>query len=361
VRVLTRLRYFAATLTVLATAACGDGDPPLIAMVGGPAYLDAARMAIEDAGLPASSFDTLLIAEASSRAAPALAVANRIVETPGVVAVVGHTNSAASLVTAPIYNGVEVVQVTPSATAVMYSEAGPYSFRIVPSDDRQGPFLADALKQAFPEGGRIALFYVNDDYGRGLRDAVREALDTDLFTVGVDLPHLEEGVTEDDIDRAGVALRASPPDAILFLGRPGPLGQYLPTIRAQLPQVPVYGGDAVARAVILPQPPEFWDGVAYSDFVNPDANERVRAFVRRFVDREGHGATGAEILFYDATTLLLEGLEAGARNGPEMQAYLRSLGRDRPAFDGLSGPISFDGSGDVQGASYVLRWLSDPP
>ncbi len=169
-------RYFVALSVLLSTVACGDvGGPPVIAVAGDLAYLDAARMAIEDAWTSPSIFDTLLIEETSNRAAPALEVAGRIVATPRAVAVVGHTNSAASLVTAQLYNEAEVVQMAPTTTAVAYSEAGPFSFRLVPSDDHQGPFLANALERSFPDGARLALFYVNDDYGRGLRTATRSS------------------------------------------------------------------------------------------------------------------------------------------------------------------------------------------
>jgi len=360
-RTFARPRFLAAPLVALLSVACSDGgDPPVIAVVGGGAYLNAARMAIEDAGLPSTSFDTLLIAETSNRAAPALAVAQRIVEAPGVVAVVGHANSPASLLAAQLYNEAEIVQIAPTSTAVQYSEAGPFSFRLVPSDDHQGPFLAAKLEEAFPQGARIALFYVNDDYGRGLRSAVRGALDPDLFPIGVDLPHLEGGVTEGDVERSAMALQANAPDAILFLARPESLVRYLPMIRAQLPRVPIYGGDAIARALTLPQPVDFWAGVAFSDFVDPEGDERVSAFSQRYSGRHGTEVSGGEVLAYDAVTLLLSGLQAGVRSGPEMQSWLRSLGREQPAFEGLSGTISFDSSGDLEGASYVLRWLAGP-
>jgi hypothetical protein len=52
--------------------------------------------------------------------------------------------------------------------------------------------------------------------------------------------------------------------------------------------------------------------------------------------------------------LLLSGVRAGAGSGEEMRAYLGSLGRERPPFPGLSGPVVFDSLGDVARPYTVL-------
>ncbi|MDT8342103.1 MAG: branched-chain amino acid ABC transporter substrate-binding protein [Longimicrobiales bacterium] len=341
----------------LLTGGCAEGSgPPLIAVAGGTAYLDAARLAVqeaEEAGtLP--PFDTLFLVEVSNRAAPALAIAGEVVSHPDLVAVVGHANSASSLATAQIYNQSEVVQIAPTSTAPAYSEAGPWSFRMVPSDARQGLFLVERVAEAFPDGARIALFYVNDDYGRGIRNAVRATLPGGRFPLVVDLPHLEGDVKDQDVRRGIAALEAASPDVILWLARPEVLARFLPSIREQWPALPIIAGDAVARALTLSHEPSFWRGVAYSDFVDP-ADPDVAAFLTRFEARVGTRGSGGEVLVRDAVRMVLEAIRDGSRTSAEIRAWLESLGSRRAAFEGLSGQVAFDPAGDVRGSRFVLR------
>ena len=62
----------------------------------------------------------------------------------GVVAVIGHVYSGTTLAAAPIYNGASdpVVQISPSSSSPEVTDAGPYTFRVCPSDLAHGAALA---------------------------------------------------------------------------------------------------------------------------------------------------------------------------------------------------------------------------
>lgn len=346
---------FAAVAAALLLTACDASGPAVLGVAAGENFLAAVHLAVEEerseSALP--GFDTVMIVSGMSRSAPAIEAADSLVSVPGMVAVVGHSNSAASLAASQIYNDHGVVQLAPTSTAASYSEAGPYSFRMVPPDDGQGAFIADFLARTFPDGARVAVFYVNDDYGRGLRRAFVEDVDSTRFPVAVDLPHVEAEVDEADVRHAEDALGAAEPDVVLWLGRPWVLGRHLPGIRRTLGEVPVIGGDAVASAVQLPNESGLWNGVRYVDFLDLDGTEALRRFRHRFRERFGVQAMGPEVLTYDAVRLLMVGIRAGARSGEEMREYLVSLGRERPPFQGLSGPVTFDAEGDVE-RGYVI-------
>lgn len=338
-------------------AGCGP-EPVTVAVTAGEAFLDAGRLAIEDelaeAAIP--GLDTILVLEGSNRSAPALTIAERLVGEEGLVAVVGHANSAASLVASQIYNGHAVVQLAPTSTAPTYSEAGPFSFRMVPSDEHQGPYLVEAVRDAFPDGARVAVIYVNDDYGRGLRSAVLTTLDTARYPVVLQLPHAEEAVGPEDVRQGMAAFENAAPDVLLWLARPQILELFLPHLRDRHPELPIIGGDAVSRAIVFEDPEGLWPGVMYTDFVDPRSTPEMQAFLERFQMRFGTEASGPEIMTYDAVRLLLQGIREGARTGDALRQYLASLGRERPPFEGLSGPVTFDERGDVE-RSFVLRVL----
>lgn len=365
-RASTAVRPPRGALLLLSCATLLSGCEPRPTVVLGVAtsgpFVDAARMAVEEelAVAPLPGFDTVMIPQSRSIASPAIEAARRLAEVEGLIAVVGHSNSAASLAAAPIYNDLEVVQIAPTASAPVFSGAGPYSFRLVQSDDRQAIFLTDHLQEMLPGGGRVAVAYVNDTYGRGLRAAVVSTLDAQRFRVVAELPHLEGDVGESDAAYVADALSVARPDVVLWLARGSVLARFIGPIRTALPEVPIVGGDAVATGAVTGAPPETLGEVHFVEYVDLDATEALRAFKTRYRARFGRDPGGPEALTYDAVRLVVAGVRAGARTGPELRRYLVSLGRGSPPHAGLTGPIVFDENGDVE-RTYVLSRVGEEP
>ena len=332
-------------------ASCEAVERPRIGIATNDDFADAAALAVEDARaewgeLPA---DTTIAIESFTRAAIAIEGAGQLAAA-GVDAVVGHSSSAASLAAAPVYNENEIVQLSPQSSASAFSDAGPYSFRLVPPDHRQGTFIASALRQM--NARRVVVLYVNDDYGRGLRSSLLAALGGNDPEVVGDAPHLESAVTpEADLDLARRIVEQGRPDVVVWLGRPVILERYLALLRAAGP-IRIIGSDALS--VVRERSGVAWTDVWYVDFVDLTASAELRDFSRRFEERHGRASSSADALTYDATRLLLQATHDGAHTGPEIRAWLESLGRERAAYAGITGPIRFDAAGDVD-RSYVLR------
>ena len=352
---MTRLWLGITVAAALATMGCGEGGanaddlPPTIAGAAPGSFLEAMRLAVheETAGGSLEGLDTVFVSEASNRSGPALAVAEELVGIPGIAAVIGHANSAASLATSQVYNRARVVQIAPTSSAPLYSEAGPFSFRMVPPDAGQGRFLARVVSDSLQAGARIGVFYVNDDYGRGLRAAFLDALDPDRYTMTVELPHTESDLEPVDTRHLLEALESAEVDALIWLGRVPELNNLLPDLRSSLGDLPIFGGDALSRARLVTDRHPGWARVMYVDFLDMEATPELRAFSRRFEDQHDFAPGPPEALSYDAAGLLLAAIREGARTGDDIRAYLQSLGRDRPPYQGVSGPVEFDPNGDV--------------
>lgn len=316
----------------------------------------AAVLAIEDAGSVDGHLivDTTFIAESSMVASSAIKSATRLLQNRDLIAVLGHSNSSASLAASQLYNDAHVVQLAPSTTSIMYSNAGRYSFRMVPSDRKQGRVLALAAVEEPRGPARIALLYANDDYGRSLRSIVRPILDSIGATVAIDLPHLDsDGRTGILVDSQ--AIIEARPNVILWLGRPPTLRLILPSVQKELGPVPVLAGDAMTSWAMDERNRKTLAGVRYIDFVDLTETPEVRAFVSRYMDRYGRAPGSGEILTYDATMLILAAVRNGARTGEEVRQFLTELGRSRPPLKGLSGPLFFSADGEIERSPLLLR------
>ncbi len=345
----------AVLLLLLAAFGCAERPAPLIGVVSAKGYIEAGRMAVDDAmrADPALRVDTLFLMHSSNLAADAVAIADQLLARPGLVGVVGHVTSGSSLAVSQLYNDAKVVQLSPTATSALYSQAGPFSYRMVPPDDAQGRFLVETLAEQYPQGARLALMFVNDDYGRGLRANVRAALDSARYPLVLDLPHTEEGERPEVLLAAAAAVRTARPDVVLFLGSSTSLGPRLPALRRAMGALPILASDAVSSWARFGADTVPWAGVQFVDFVDMTSTSALREFSARYAERTGVPATGPDALTYDATRVLLEAVRAGARNGEAVRAYLASLGRERPAYEGVTGPLRFTVDGNPE-RTYVL-------
>jgi branched-chain amino acid transport system substrate-binding protein len=330
-------------------------------------FIDAVRMAIEDVGMPTGMpvVDTVLRYEWSNRAAPAIELVDAFRKVRGLVGVVGHSNSSASLATAPLYNRDRVVQIAPTSTAADYSSSGEFSFRLVPPDPEQGGFIADFIDSTWPGGARLALMYVNDDYGRGLRTALLARLDTLRHPIVHEQPHTDDEFVSPPPDRERrvrttvAAMLTGKPDVVLWLGRPSTFALYLEAIRESAGAIPIVAGDAFSNWFPQDRGNGNWHGIRYVDFLDLNGSDASREFVARYQVRFGRRAGSSELLSYDAMRLLLAAIEDGCRSGDDVRRWLMSLGRERPPYPGASGPISFDANGDIA-RSYVMVTIDSP-
>ena len=149
-------------------------------------------------------------------AAVATATAERLITSDGVKAIVGGDCSGvttAALQNVAVPNG--VVMISPSATSPALStvEDNGLFFRTAPSDARQGVIVAEILKEK--GANSIAISYTNNDYGKGLADAIATNFADMGGTVTINVPH-EDG--KGDYTAEVGALAAAGGDVLVVAG-----------------------------------------------------------------------------------------------------------------------------------------------
>ncbi|MGB7320711.1 MAG: ABC transporter substrate-binding protein [Albidovulum sp.] len=149
-------------------------------------------------------------------AAAAQAAAERLVTTDGVNAIMGADCSGvtgAILANVAVPNG--IVMISPSATSpgLTSAEDNGLFFRTAPSDARQGEVIATVLNERGI--GSVAISYTNNDYGKGLADAIQSAFEAAGGTVTIVAAH-EDGKA--DYSAEVGALASAGGDALVVAG-----------------------------------------------------------------------------------------------------------------------------------------------
>ena len=276
----------------------------------------------------------------------AVRVANALYDS-GVVAVIGHVYSGPTIAAAPVYNGGPdpVVEISPSASAPALSTAGSYTFRLCPSDLAHGAALADwaVRRLGFHRG---AVLFLNDDYGRGVRQTfVERAHQLHADIVAAD-PYLGSAPTVGPyLDR--LARMSPPPQFLLVAGYRDDAQVILTEARRRGLQATLLGGDGLEGIQDAgPIADGVYSSAAYLSTLDTPASQRfVAAYRRRYpgVPEPNQAAAGS----YDALYLLRDVIARVGTSRRAIRNGLAAVGNTRPAFKGVSGTIAFDSLGDV--------------
>jgi branched-chain amino acid transport system substrate-binding protein len=263
-----------------------------------------------------------------------------------VVAVVGSAYSDPSITAAPVYNGGRhpVVQISPSASSPVLSQAGDYTFRVCASDLAYGAALA-RFASAKLGLRRAAVIYVNDEYGRGVRLTFTsefqrqggEITEADPFLA--DRPDV--GPYLDRIKRQGRA------QLILIAANQAEGIPVLHEVRDARLGLPLLAADGF---VGLEAREPLTEGMYISSGYLPSAPSAAnRAFVgayRQAFPDDGLPDQGAAAT-YDAVKLLAQAITQGGATRAEVRRAVAGIGSQSPAYDGVVGRIAFDSLGDV--------------
>jgi branched-chain amino acid transport system substrate-binding protein len=298
----------------------------------------------------------LIVEDDSASPEAAVAAARRFYANPNVVAVIGPLTSAATMAAAPIYNGGKrpLVLVSPSASAPSVSAAGPYIFRVCPTDVVHGTRLADFARQQL-KAQRAAILYQNDEYGRGIRGTFAAEFTGRGGSLVEDDPYVPDLPSFEPYLRR---LRArGGADVLLIAGTAASAQRILPTLDTVGIHPHVLGGDALSGLETTREGQGIFMSAAYL----PDQpGERNAEFVRAYhtaypsqpLDHRGAAA-------YDIVQLLAAAIEETGPNRRRIHDYLASVGSEHPAFEGVTGRIAFDEHGDVPNKAVAVGVVRD--
>ena len=267
---------------------------------------------------------------------------------PSVVAVVGHTGSRDALLGAVVYNDRGIPQVVPNATSALLAHAGPWTFTLVPSDSVEGAFIADYALDSL-RAKRVAVLYLGDEYGMGLRDGVRSALrrrgtdvaDASMIPTDWCLAQPAAAI-HSAIIRA--AMRRAQPDVVVVTTGSMSGWCVAELVHATNPETWVLFGDGMDGARVIPDlplklVPERIRGV---EFWAPGEDSLSRAFVELVQRTLNRPPAASHALQYDAFMLLSTAVREAGPSRRAIRRWLESLGRTRDPWPGVTGPIAFN-------------------
>jgi len=284
-------------------------------------------------------------------------IAGRFAATPHLVGDIGHSDSAATLTAAPVYNRMGIPHVVSIATNRAITNIGPWTYRVCLSDAVQGPALADYAVLQWKKR-RLAIVYVNDDYGRGLARLFEDRARSHGAQIVATAMHRNTLQPDDEqtIREAVRSIKREGADLVALFERVEAARWTLKAIREGGVQADVLGGEDLAQEDLPLLATVPTDGIRVSQFVNLDISDpRVAAFDSRMRAATGRRADGAQALAYDSVYLLRDAVLAGGYSREGVKAFLdRAIGEQR-RFAGIGGPFTLGADHDARRPFHIAE------
>lgn len=245
---------------------------------------------------------------------------------------------------APVCNEKKVVLLSPLASGDDITNAGPFVYRVSPTDSFQGKAIGEKILSMGLK--RLGILWVNNSFGKGLAGKFRETLEKGGGTVVA-----SEAANPDQVDlRTHLAkLRTSRPEGIFLILHPGQAVAALKQIKELGIQTRLFGADTFSTGEIYSAAKVEAQGVVFSLPAQPDS-----ALFKQFsADYEKIHKSPADInaaAAFDAVMLVARAVRAGARTGDQIRQY---FDKQEP-YEGASGLIQWDANGDVISKKYAI-------
>lgn len=271
-------------------------------------------------------------------------VAQRMID-EGIVGVVGHLNSGATIPASKVYSDNNIPQVSPSATAIKYTAQGfKTAFRVMTNDEQQGKVLG---AYAAKLGKKVAIVDDQTAYGQGLAAEVEKAAKAAGAEV-VAVEHTNDKAT--DFSAILTSIKGKAPD-VIFFGGMDPQGAPMAKQMRQLGMKSQFlGGDGLQTPKFIELAGADAEGAIASIPGLPiEKMPKGTDFKQKFEAKYGQIQLYAPYA-YDAAYVLVDAMKRANSTDPEK--YLPELGKT--SFEGVTGKIGFDAKGDLTSGPITL-------
>jgi branched-chain amino acid transport system substrate-binding protein len=277
----------------------------------------------------------------------AVSVANRLVDSDGALAVVGHFCSSSSIPASRIYEEAGVLMVTPASTSPTLTDQGLSNvFRVCGRDDQQGDVAASYIIDTLG-AKRIAIIHDKDTYGKGLADATKATLNA----YGLE-EVMYEGLTrgEKDFNALITKIRSVDADVVYFGGLHSEAGPLVRQLREQGSKAIFMSGDGIVsdEFVSVAGSPDYVDGVLMTFGADPTSYPAGKAVVQGFRDK-GFEPEGYVLYSYTAMQVVAAALSNNNLDPVKAAEWLQSH-----SVDTAMGKKTFNDKGDLTVSDYVM-------
>lgn len=261
-------------------------------------------------------------------------------------AIFGAVTSKPTLAVTPLAAKDGIPMISPTATALEVTQAGPNIFRACFIDPYQGQIMAKFAVEELKASKAAVIYNTADDYSVGVAEAFKEAAEQN----GVQVVSFE-GYNGDDKDFKSVLtnVKGQTPDVLFipdYYNRVGLIAQQAKEIGITATLLGADGWDGVIGVA-----PEAVEGTYFANhYSTDDTAAEVQNFLKSYKEKYNEDPVSFAALGYDAIKILAAAIEKAGSTDKE--AVAKALAETN--ITSVTGSITFDENRNpVKGVSII--------
>jgi len=293
---------------------------------------------------------TFIVEDDENKPEAAATVFQKLISQDKVSAIIGSQSSKCSNAGAPIAEAAGIPQISPWSTNPNVTAGKHFVFRACFIDPFQGKAVAGFARGKMKAATAAVLYDVASDYNKGIAEVFR-----DEFTkAGGKVVNFETYNTNDkDFSAQLSKIKGSNPD-VLFLPN------YFNDVPLQIQQArklgmtcKVIGSDGWDNQELIKMGGKDMEGTYFTNHYSPDVDRPAsKAFIAKYTKKYNTQVDAAAALTYDSVYLLVQAMEKAGKTDPKS---IRDAIASTKNFDGVTGAITFNGSGDPVKGAVIIR------
>lgn len=279
-------------------------------------------------------------------------VASKFAADKSIVAVIGHLCSSATLAAMPIYVRAGLVAISPTSTNPTIGDVGKgWFFRNCYTDDFQGKYLATYVVPKLLGKNSVAIFYENNDYAIGLKDAFVAGAKSS----GVKVTGAEAYVAKTtDFTPQLTKLLRDKPDTIFLCGY-HPEGALIAGQARKLGfNGPLFGADGIDNEDYIKLGGKATDNTYLTvPFLAASAGPAGQDFAKAFKATYGRDVDWMSANAYDCLGILAQVIAKSGADRAKIREGLAAINSESNGYKGITGLTYFDKKGDCAKPAFV--------
>ena len=268
----------------------------------------------------------------------------------GVVLVVGHVCSDATLAVSKIYEKAGIIMISPASTnPKVTDEGGSNVFRVIGRDDHQGTIAGDYLADNYSKKN-IAIMHDNTSYSLGLAEFTRRQLNKRGVTeVIFDSYQPDQNNYYSTVDK----LFYNKIDVLYAGGMEDDIGIILRQAKERLPNLLLISADGLVSPDFLSYAGKAGEGTYFTFGPDIRLKREARKIVVAIREEDAYEPDGYTLYSYGAVQAWAQAVQQAGSFKPD--AVINAL--KSGSFDTVIGKIGFDEKGDVTGISTFVWYV----
>jgi len=268
-----------------------------------------------------------------------------------VLAIIGDFTSSSCMAAAPIVDAAGITLMSPTASNPAYASMSKFAFSVMGRQDIEAPFFSSYVVKKFLGKTKVALIWINSDWGKAAHDNFTKQAALDGVQVVADVNYVAD---EKDFTSLISKMRAANPEVVIIMDQGAVVNIANQIAQAGWkPQITALG-PGTSQQIIDLGGANVNGLVTSTPFFFSETNKQATDWAVKFKAAAGFQPTVHPACAYDAINMVFKAIEQSgtAVTRESIRANLQKM----DGFVGLTGPIKFNEAGDVN-RKYLIAQI----